>query len=112
MKVCRGAENYSVAGRPKRAARKSTRAKATPEPPIQMVVRRGATPRFEALKKKTEHLNVQVVWDRREGEKPDDPVVAENNRRFKDRRGTPPFTWDVADFVVVVPKSKRAKRSK
>jgi hypothetical protein len=82
------------------------------EAPIQMVVRRGATPRFEALKKKTEHLNVQVVWDRREGEKPDDPIVAENNRRFKDRRGTPPFTWDAADFVVVVPNGKRAKRSK
>ena len=101
-----------MAGSPKRAARKSTRGRATSKDPIQMVVRRGATPRFEALKKKTEHLNVQVVWDRREGEKPDDPVVAENNRRFKDRRGTPPFTWDVADFVVVVPNGKRAKSSK
>jgi hypothetical protein len=77
-----------------------------------MVVRRGAMPRFEALRKKTEHLNVQVVWDRREGDRPDDPVIAENNRRFKDRRGAPAFTWDAADFVVVVPKAKRAKRSK
>lgn len=106
------AEKYRVAGRPKRQARKSPRTKIASEPPIQMVVRRGATPRFEALRRKTEHLNVQVVWDRREGDRPDDPVVAENNRRFKDRRGTPPFTWDTADFVVVVPKSKRAKPSK
>lgn len=77
-----------------------------------MIVRRGATPRFEALKKKTEHLNVEVVWDRRGGHAPDDAEAAERERRFKDRRGEPPFTWDAADFVVVVPKAKRAKRSK
>lgn len=76
-----------------------------------MIVRRGATPRFEALKKKTQHLNVQVVWDRREDDESAGSAAAKDPQ-FKNRRGAPPFTWDMADFVVVVPKSKRAKRSK
>ena len=71
-----------------------------------MIVRRGATPRFRALKKKTKHLNVQVVWDRRE----DEDSAAAEDLRLKNRRGTPPFTWDVADFVVVVPPSNRKPR--
>lgn len=96
----------------KRAARKSSRVKKSSDPAIQMIVRRGATPRFEALKKKTEHLNVEVVWDRRGGHAQDDAEAAERERQFIDRRGAPPFTWDAADFVVVVPKSKRPKRSK
>ena len=100
-----------MAGTPKRAARKTTSGKQTPEPAIQMFVRRGATPRYEALKRKTKHLNVQVAWDRRESDRRDDPVTIENNRRFQDRRKTPPFTWDTADFVVVVPKSPRRKTS-
>jgi hypothetical protein len=76
-----------------------------------MIVRRGATPRFEALKKKTQHLNVEVVWDRRDDGEPAVAAAAKNSQ-LKNRRGAPPFTWDVADFVVVVPQSKHAKRSK
>ncbi len=101
-----------MAGSPKRAARKSSRVKKSPDTAIKMIVRRGATPRFEALKKKTEHLNVEVVWDRRGDHAPDDAAAAERERDFKNRRGEPPFTWDAADFVVVVPKVKRAKRPK
>jgi hypothetical protein len=94
--VACGAENYSVAGSSKRVPRKT--AKKSAEPPIKMVVRRGATPRFEALTRKTRHLNVQVVWDRRTEEQD-----AAEPRQHENRRGAPPFTWDVADFVVVVP---------
>lgn len=77
-----------------------------------MIVRRGATPRFEALKEKTQHLNVEVVWDRRGKADPGDEAAAARERQFKNRRGEPPFTWDTADFVVVVPKAKRAKGAK
>jgi hypothetical protein len=78
-----------------------------------MIVRRGANPRFEALKRKTKHLNVQVVWDRREGDRRHDTVAAiENERRLENRRRKPPFTWDVADFVVVVPTSPPKRRKK
>jgi hypothetical protein len=78
-----------------------------------MIVRRGAVPRFEALKEKTRHLNVEVVWDRREGNGPDAAAAAvKRDQEFADRRGDPPFTWKVADFVVVVPRSTRAKRPK
>jgi hypothetical protein len=109
-----GTENYTVAGTPKRAARKTSHtAKDTSEPPIQMIVRRGANPRFDALKRKTKHLNVQVVWDRREDERRNEAGAIDTERRHQDRRRTPPFTWDVADFVVVVPKSSTtAKRKK
>lgn len=75
-----------------------------------MIVRRGAIPRFEALKKKTRHLNVQVVWDRRDDDAPAEASTVAKNPRLKNRRGAPPFTWDVADFVVVVPPSKRKPR--
>lgn len=66
-----------------------------------MVVRRGATPRFDALTRKTRHLNVQVVWDRRHDER--DAADSDHVRKHGNRRGSPPFTWEAADFVVVVP---------
>lgn len=75
-----------------------------------MIVRRGATPRFEALKRKTKHLNVEVEWDRRE-DAIDPARQTERDRLLIERRRTPPFTWDLADFVVVVPR-KTAKRPK
>lgn len=113
-KLSRDADKYRVAGTPKRAARKSARRKTkTADPAIQMIVRRGALPRFQALKDKTQHLNVEVVWDRREGDGPEAAAAAAKKAlEFADRRGTPPFTWDVADFVVVVPQSSRKKRAK
>jgi hypothetical protein len=88
-----------VAGSSKRVIRKT--AKKSAEPPIKMIVRRGATPRFEALMRKTRHLNVQVEWDRRGDE---DDAAGEHVRKHGNRRGAPPFTWDAADFVVVVPR--------
>ena len=70
-----------------------------------MIVRRGAVHRFESLKKKTAHLQVEVMWDQRSDEPPaPDPATGERRRK-------PPFTWDVADFVVATrPASNRKTR--
>lgn len=75
-----------------------------------MVVRRGAFRRFKDLKKKTAHLNVEVVWDRREDDRRQEHCLSDSERRAKERRRTPPFTWDVADFVVVTPKAEDRKK--
>ena len=68
-----------------------------------MVVRRGALQRFQSLKKKTAHLQVEVVWDQRDGERRQERSLSDSERRMRDRRRKPPFTWDVADFVVATP---------
>jgi hypothetical protein len=68
---------------------------------VRMFVRIGALKRFHFLKKKTADLPVSVEWDRRRTERrsadqPDTPQT-----RAGERRSTPPFTWETADFVVV-----------
>lgn len=70
--------------------------------PIEIVVRRGALHRFDKLKNRTAELPVIVTWDRRTDERREGagPVSA-RERRQAERRRTPPFTWDLADFVVV-----------
>jgi len=76
---------------------------------IEIVVRRGSLRRFDALKTRTAELPVVVTWDRRLNERHDDEsAAAARNRRESERRRTPPFTWDLADFVVV----ERPKRKK
>ena len=69
--------------------------------PIGIVVRRGALRRFDALTHKTADLPVEVTWDRRTEDRraPAEPASVE--RRTGDRRKEAPFTWQVADFVVV-----------
>ena len=68
---------------------------------VRMFVRIGALKRFHFLKKKTADLPVSVEWDRRRSEgRGEDPAAGEN-ARDADRRGSPPFTWETADFVVV-----------
>ena len=62
---------------------------------LQLFVRRGALWRFNKLKGDTANLPVSVQWDRRQGSSPGTPVV--------DRRKSPPYTWQTADFVVVDP---------
>jgi len=60
-------------------------------------------------------LPVVVTWDRRTDDRrdEDDTTGAKRNRRQTDRRRKPPFTWDVADFVVVEPaKPRKASRKK
>ena len=71
--------------------------------PVGIVVRRGALRRFDALTRKTADLPVVLSWDRRTTDRRTscEPVPVE--LRSGDRRKTPPFTWEVADFVVIDP---------
>lgn len=71
--------------------------------PVGLIVRRGATRRFEALKSKTADLAVVVSWDRRTSDRRASSKPAPTERRANDRRKAPPFTWQTADFVVVEP---------
>jgi hypothetical protein len=46
-------------------------------------------------------LPVEISWDRRTEDRRESRQSPPVERRSSDRRKTPPFTWDVADFVVV-----------
>ena len=76
--------------------------------PIEIIVRRGAVSRAEALKRKTADLPVVVTWDRRTADRRASSGSAATERRAKDRRKPPPFTWEIADFVVVQPADESA----
>ena len=65
---------------------------------LRLIVRRGALRRFDRLKGGTADLPVTVEWDRRLGSHSDAPPV--------NRRKSPPFTWDAADFVAVDPSTE------
>ena len=81
--------------------RKPTGAAAVSQP-VRLFVRRGADDRFQKLKEKTADLDVVVTWDRREGERRTATAPVPGERRKQDRRQQPGFTWDMADFAVVV----------
>lgn len=71
--------------------------------------------RFDALKTRTTELPVVLTWDRRTDHRRDAAASAgvERDRRENERRRQPPFTWDLADFVVVEPpKRQKATRKK
>lgn len=70
----------------------------------EIVVRRGALRRFDALKRKTSDLPVVVTWDRRQTERRAASEDISSDRRRVDRRQKPPFTWELAEFVVVAPR--------
>ena len=95
--------------------RASGRRRTTKSPlpnPIGIIVRRGARKRFEALKQKTAELPVVVKWDRRKAERRASTQPVEGDRRQSDRRQAPPFTWTMADFVLVEGPGKRPARAK
>src|SRR5688572_14310434 len=69
--------------------------------PLRIVVRRGALRRFDALTCKTAQLPVVLSWDRRTEDRRTSCESTPVERRSVDRRATPPFSWEVADFVVV-----------
>ena len=68
---------------------------------VRMFVRIGALKRFHFLKQKTAELPVSVEWDRRRSDRRSGEDAASANVRKVERRATPPFTWETADFVVV-----------
>ena len=71
------------------------------EPVVEIIVRRGAMRRFDRLQKTTTGLPVKLSWDRRLHERRRSASGVERKQRQEDRRKNPPFTWEVADFVVV-----------
>jgi hypothetical protein len=69
--------------------------------PILLVVKRGALRRYDALRRKTANLNVEVIWDRREGARRQETRPTDANRRRGDRRGPDDsLMWSAADFTV------------
>jgi hypothetical protein len=94
---------------PKKTRKAKRQAAGTPTP-ITLVVRRGALRRFHLLKKKSAHLPVEVVWDRRQEDRRTTPNKAAPNRRVTERRQKPPLTWELAEFVVAAPNQKRRKK--
>ena len=95
-----------MATKRKRATRAPSTDRDSTAEPIELVVRRGALWRFNILKKKTADLPVRVLWDRRQSDRrgssrESDDERRPSERRASDRRQNPPFTWELADFVVV-----------
>ena len=62
---------------------------------VEIVVRRGAMRRFDALKTRTTELPVVLTWDRRTDHRRDAAASAgvKRDRRENERRRQPPFTW-------------------
>jgi hypothetical protein len=104
--------------KPSSAARRAAAPRKKPNAgAIEIVVRRGALRRFDALKTRTGELPVVVTWDRRTDDRRGDGAeISARERRLIERRQKPPFTWDLADFVVVerrpAAKASRKKATK
>jgi hypothetical protein len=99
---------------PKKTAPRRRPAKAQKEP-LEIVVRRGASRRFTALKDQTSELPVVVTWDRRESDRrtiENPSMEVPRDRRATERRSDPPFTWELADFVVVCPTADELEANK
>lgn len=103
------ADKHGVAGTPKKAPLKRRRLARTSSPhAVGIVVRRGAKRRFKALEEKTAELPAVVLWDRRQTDRRGSPQPTEMDRRKTDRRHKPPYTWVVADFLVLDPPDPKA----
>ena len=73
---------------------------------LRIFVRRGALRRFHLLNRDTSEMPVSIEWDRRVQDRRSSDGVPEAERRGPDRRQSPPFTWQHADFVVAPPDDK------
>jgi hypothetical protein len=78
------------------------------EPTALIVVRAGAVDRFAALRAAFATEGVEVVWDRRLGERrrSSDDSSPGSERRHRDRRGFEPASWALLDFLVVPARSR------
>ena len=94
--ACRTDKDLGMGNTKKKQVRKS----AGP-PVVELIVRRGALDRFDKLRQDTRDLPVRLSWDRRLHERRTSPSTVERDHRSEDRRKKPPFSWEVADFVVV-----------
>jgi hypothetical protein len=77
--------------------------------PILLIVRRGAFRRFETLQRKTSHLDVKVIWDRRLRNRRDGARAIQDDQRSSDRRSNSPSSWQLADFTVSVPPASKTE---
>jgi hypothetical protein len=93
--------------------REGTKGSSPASKPVELVVRRGALWRFNVLKRKTAELPVNVLWDRRQTDRRKESQDVGRDQRDTDRRKEPPFTWEMADFVVVgqMPEAEGAGRA-
>ena len=73
------------------------------EPIAHIIVRTGAMDRFSALEADFAPEGVDVIWDRRCGERrrPASEASPAAERRRQDRRGPIPASWTLLDFIVV-----------
>jgi len=65
-----------------------------------MVVQRGDHDRFRFLSATFRDRPVQVVWDRRVGDRRRSSEGTPADRRSGDRRNRPPASWDNLGFLV------------
>jgi len=68
---------------------------------LRIFVKRGALWRFHRLRRDAKALPVSVEWDRRRENRRAAASPVDTEHRKEDRRGTAPFTWDTAEFVIV-----------
>ncbi len=78
------------------------------EPTALIIVRAGAVDRFAALRAAFATEGVDVVWDRRIGERRRSSGDSSpgSERRRRDRRGFEPASWALLDFLVVPARSR------
>jgi hypothetical protein len=77
---------------------------------LRIFVRRGAIRRYARLTRDSRLLPVNIDWDRRkEEDRREEPKAPATERRKSERRRKPPFTWEMADFVVTESKDKDDK---
>jgi len=75
-----------------------------------MIVRRGQIERYEFLEKAFTDEPIQVIWDRRIGERRGQTQPTSMDRRQGERRRQLPTSWDVLDFVVAKEQSALAAK--
>ena len=67
---------------------------------LLVIVRRGATERFEFLNTRLAGEPVRISWDRRIADRRQTKHRMTVERRQGDRRGPPPLTWSAGGFVI------------
>jgi hypothetical protein len=70
-------------------------------PRFLVIVRRGQADRFTILAETFARNPVQVIWDRRTEERRGVTHPSPQERRRRVRRGPPPESWSVLDYLVV-----------
>jgi len=68
---------------------------------LRIFVKRGALWRFNRLRRDARKLPISVEWDRRKEDRRAAEAPVQEDQRKEDRRRSVPFTWNIAEFVVV-----------